>query len=180
MIRVWEKREQDGDSQGLEEGWHFSHTRWQDLWYSNMHTANNMGDGHLKTAKRVNWWYAFSSQNQQTKNYSFMARKNKRLGPPLISNSKLGFYVQSKKWGRFQNLAAVSDSTNIILNVITTTSIFSVNHLPAHLFYKHLMVNWHKWSIFQSRQLHKHCGLLKILFQNNPLWTCISYSYLQM
>ena len=91
MIRVWEKREQDGDSQGLEEGWHFSHTRWQDLWYSNMHTANNMGDGHLKTAKRVNWWYAFSSQKQQTKNYSFMARQNKRLGPPLISNSKLGF-----------------------------------------------------------------------------------------
>ena len=91
VIRVWEKRKQDGDSQGLEEGWHFSHTRWQDLWSSNMHTATNMGDRHLKTAKRVNLWYVFLSQKQQTKNYSFMARENKRLGLPLISNSKLGF-----------------------------------------------------------------------------------------
>lgn len=56
-----------------------------------------------------------------------MASKNKRLVPPLISNSKLGFLCAKQTVRKISEPGSCLNSTNTILNVITTTSIFSVN-----------------------------------------------------
>ena len=45
-----------------------------------MHTANNMGDGHLKTAKRVNLWYEFLITKTTNKKLFFHGQRKQKAG----------------------------------------------------------------------------------------------------